>query len=83
MLAAASRCEKCMARLPTPRDEIDARNALGDTALIIAVRARSPEIARLLVAAGADPDTRNNLRDTARKIATRLKDKTLLAAVSR
>jgi ankyrin repeat protein len=35
---------------------IDARNSAGETALVLAVRAGQPEVARLLVDAGASPD---------------------------
>lgn len=58
---------------------INAQNAPGSTALMLAVAARNQHLVVLLMRLGADPDIRNKRGDTAKTLARRLGDPALMS----
>jgi ankyrin repeat protein len=69
MLAAANGNNKISARLIQSRSELDHKNNTGDTALLIAIRAKQRDVIKQLLDAGADTAPRNNRREYARGLA--------------
>lgn len=69
MVAAANGFEDGVRILTAIKARVDLANRLGETALLKAVQARNPTIVRMLLDAGASPDTSDNSGNSPRSVA--------------
>ena len=72
MLASFAGCAACISPLLEHANDTDQKNSDGDTALMFAVRGGHGDMAKMLVARGANPNARNLNGDTPLKLAKRI-----------
>ena len=61
--------------------DVDSKNNVGNTALILSVLANDEKSVKLLLKAGADIDIRNNKREQAINLAELAEDKTIIKLI--
>lgn len=70
LLASISGFDEGVKVLVTLKAQVDLANRLGETPLLKAVQLRNTNVARMLLDAGANPDTTDNSGNTPRSVAT-------------
>jgi len=79
MMAASRGHSETVGALISKKADINSKNNIGNTALILSVLAENQASVRLLLDAGADIDIRNNKREKAINLAELAENKTIIS----